>query len=264
LKTRPELQQKYRIKAAALAEAGPRDVPVGQGFRARAIQDHAVYAGMVEEMDQAVDRVLRKIDALGLAERTVVVFTSDNGGLSTSEGSPTCNLPLRAGKGWNYEGGLRVPWIFRVPGRVKPGSLCDVPVISNDLYPTLLELAGVTPPPGQAVDAVSLVPLLEGTGTIPERPFYWHYPHYSNQGGRPSGALRSGNWKLVEWFENGKVELYDLASDPGEHQDLAAVQPEKAAALHKQLADWRTAVDAQMPTPNPTPVDPFPPGKQEK
>jgi len=265
LKTRPDLLQKYKAKAAALPPApGPRESLAGPGFPARAVQDHPVYAGMVEELDHAVDRVLRKLDALGLAERTIVVFTSDNGGLSTAEGSPTSNLPLRAGKGWNYEGGLRTPWIFRVPGRVPSGRLCDTPVISADLYPTLLELSGIPPPPGQALDAVSLVPLLEATGAIPERPLFWHYPHYSNQGGRPAGALRSGTWKLVEWFEDGRVELFDLSTDPGEDKDLAAARPEKAAALTKQLADWRLAVGAQMPTPNPRPVDPFPPEKREK
>ena len=264
LKTRPELQQKYRSKAASLSLAGPREVPAGAGFKARAVQDHAVYAGMIEEMDQAVDRVLRKVDSLGLAERTLVVFASDNGGLSTSEGSPTSNLPLRAGKGWNYEGGLRVPWIVRMPGRIRAGSLCDVPVITNDLYPTLLELTGIVPRPGQAIDAVSLVPLLRETGSIPERTLYWHYPHYSNQGGRPAGALRSGSWKLIEWFEDQRIELYDLATDPGEAHDLAAAQPERAAAFRKQLADWRASVGAQMPTPNPMPVDPFSPQKPEK
>jgi arylsulfatase A-like enzyme len=264
LKTRPDLLEKYRRKAAAVPPSGPREVEAGPGFKARAVQDHPVYAGMVEELDQSVDRVLRKLDALGLSERTAVVFTSDNGGLSTAEGSPTSNLPLRAGKGWNYEGGLRVPWIVRVPGRVQAASVCDTPVVSTDLYPTLLELAGIAPPPGQALDAVSLVPLLDGKGAFPDRPLFWHYPHYSNQGGRPSGALRSGSWKLVEWFEDGRAELFDLAHDPGEERDLAPSQPERTAALRKQLADWRGAVGAQMPTPNPKPVDPFPPAKPEK
>jgi arylsulfatase A-like enzyme len=218
---------------------------------------------MVQELDEGVDRILKKLDALGLSERTVVVFFSDNGGLSTSEGSPTCNLPLRAGKGWNYEGGIRVPLMVRMPGRVAAGTTNDVPVISNDLYPTLLELAGVPLPPNQAVDAVSLVPLLDRKGPIAERPLYWHYPHYSNQGGRPAGALRSGDWKLVEWFEDGRVELFDLAADPGELRDLAAAQPERAASMQKQLADWRVAVGAQMPSPNPKPVDPFPPQPQK-
>jgi arylsulfatase A-like enzyme len=264
LKTRPELIEKYKAKAAALPpRSEPRDVAVGQGFKARAVQDHAVYAGMVQELDEGVDRILKKLDALGLSERTVVVFFSDNGGLSTSEGSPTCNLPLRAGKGWNYEGGIRVPLMVRMPGRVAAGTTNDVPVISNDLYPTLLELAGVPLPPNQAVDAVSLVPLLDRKGPIAERPLCWHYPHYSNQGGRPAGALRSGDWKLVEWFEDGRVELFDLAADPGELRDLAAAQPERAASMQKQLADWRVAVGAQMPSPNPKPVDPFPPQPQK-
>jgi arylsulfatase A-like enzyme len=260
LKTRPDLLEKYKAKAAALSPtSGPRDVAVGPGFKARAVQDHAVYAGMIQEMDEAVDRVLKKLDDLKLAERTVVVFLSDNGGLATAEGSPTANVPLRAGKGWNYEAGHRVPWIVRMPGRVAAKTECDVPIISQDLYPTLLELAGVPLPAGQAVDALSIVPLLDRKGALPERPLFWHYPHYSNQGGRPGGAMRSGPYKLVEFFEDSKVELYDLASDPGEQHDLAAAQPERAEAMRKQLADWRKSVDAQMPTPNPDPVEPFGP-----
>lgn len=260
LKTRPELLEKYKAKAAALPKTDePREVSAGPGFKARAVQDHAVYAGMIQEMDEAVDRILKKLDELKLADRTVVVFTSDNGGLTTAEGSPTCNLPLRAGKGWNYEGGIRVPWIVRAPGRVAPASECDTPVISQDLYPTLLELAGVPAPAGQAMDAVSIVPLLTKTAGLPERPLFWHYPHYSNQGGRPGGAMRSGAYKLVEFFEDSRVELYDLAADPGEQRDLAAAQPERAEKMRKELADWRKAVGAQMPTTNPEPVDPFGP-----
>src|SRR6185295_7747545 len=126
-------------------------------------------------------------------------------------------------------------------------------------YPTLLELAGVPVPPGQAVDALSLVPLVDRKSALPERPLYWHFPHYSNQGGRPGGALRSGRFKLLEFFEDSRVELYDLTADPGELKDLAAAQPERAAEMKKQLAEWRTAVGAQMPTPNPDPVEPFGP-----
>jgi len=260
LKTRPELAEKYRAKAAHLPPpAGPREVPAGPGFKARAVQDHPVYAGMVQEMDEAVDRILRKLDELKLAQRTVVVFFSDNGGLSTAEGSPTSNLPLRAGKGWNYEGGLREPLIVRVPGRVAEGSISDVPVISNDLYPTLVELAGVPMPRGQRVDALSLVPLLDRTGPIADRALYWHYPHYSNQGGRPGGAIREGTYKLLESFEDGRLELYDLQADPGEANDLAGAEPARAAAMRKKLADWRQAVGAQMPVANPDPVDPFGP-----
>jgi len=259
LKTRPALLAKYQAKAAALpASSGPREVPVGD-HKARAVQDLPVYAGMVQEMDEAVDRVLQKLDALKLSERTVVIFTSDNGGLCTAEGSPTANLPLRAGKGWNYEGGIRVPLMVRLPGRVPAGSFCDVPVISNDLYPTLVALAGVPMPAGHQVDGVSLLPLLERKGGIAERPLFWHYPHYSNQGGRPSGAMRLGSDKLLERFEDNGLELYDLAADEGERRDLAAPQSERAGQMKKLLADWRQTVGAQMPTPNPEPVDPFGP-----
>jgi arylsulfatase A-like enzyme len=260
LKTRPELLEKYKAKAAALPPAaGPREVQAGPGFKARAVQDHPVYAGMIQEMDEAVDRILKKLEEQRLVERTIVVFFSDNGGLATAEGSPTSNLPLRAGKGWNYEAGHRVPLIVRMPGRVAPKTECEVPVISQDLYPTLLELAGVPLPPGQAIDALSAVPLLTQKGSLPERPLFWHYPHYSNQGGRPGGAMRSGPYKLLEFFEDSRVELYDLATDPGEQHDLAAAQPERAEAMRKQLAQWRKSVDAQMPSPNPDPVDPFGP-----
>jgi arylsulfatase A-like enzyme len=259
LKTRPALLEKYKAKAAALpASDAPREVPVGD-HKARAVQDHPVYAGMVQEMDEAVDRVLKQIDALGLAGRTVVVFTSDNGGLSTAEGSPTANLPLRAGKGWNYEGGLRVPWIVRLPGRVAAGTTCDVPVVTADLYPTLMALAGLPMPPEQKPDGVSLAPLLEGKSGIADRTLFWHYPHYSNQGGRPCGALRAGDRKLLEFFEDGRLELYDLGRDAGESKDVAPAEPEPAETLRKRLAAWREAVGAQMPTPNPEPVEPFGP-----
>ncbi len=259
LKTRPELLEKYRRKAAALPpHEGPREVPVGD-HKARAVQDHPVYAGMVQEMDEAVGRVLRKLDELKLSDRTLVILTSDNGGLSTAEGSPTCNLPLKAGKGWNYEAGHRVPFIARLPGRIPAGAACDVPVISNDIYPTLMEMAGLPMPAEQMVEGVSLAPLLEKRGRIADRVLYWHYPHYSNQGGRPGGALRTGNLKLLEFFEDSRVELYDLGGDVGELRDVSKERTALAGELRKKLADWRESVGAQMPTPNPDPVDPFGP-----
>jgi arylsulfatase A-like enzyme len=263
LRTRAELQKKYEAKAAALPPKTPRQVPV-KDFLARAVQDHPVYAGMVQEMDEAVGRVLRKIDEMKLTERTVVVFTSDNGGLCTAEGSPTSNLPLRAGKGWNYQGGIRVPMIVRLPGRIPAGSTCDVPVISIDIYPTLLALAGVPVPAAQQVDGVSIVSLLGQTGRIADRPLFWHYPHYSNQGGRPGGAVRVGQYGLVEFFEDEHVELYNLAADGGENRDLAADQPQRAAEMKELLAQWRRSVAAQMPTANPNPVDPFGPGAVDR
>jgi len=249
LMSREDLKQKYEARKVE------RGLEVKWGKEhlrdVRLVQEHAVYAGMVEAMDLAVGRVLDALDRLELSERTVVFFMSDNGGLSTSEGHPTSNLPLRAGKGWIYEGGIREPMIVRWPGVTAPGSECRVPVISTDFYPTILEMAGLPPRPEQHVDGVSLVPLLR-TGTAPEREaLYWHYPHYGNQGGAPAGAVRAGEWKLVEWYEDGKLELYHLAEDVGETHDLAGERPELVETLHTRLTAWREETVARMPTANP-------------
>jgi arylsulfatase A-like enzyme len=205
---------------------------------------------MVEGLDDSVGRILDKLDELGLDQNTVIVFTSDNGGLSTAEGTPTSNMPLRMGKGWNYEGGVREPLLVKWPGVTRPGSTCDEPMISTDYFPTFLEIAGLPLRPGQHMDGVSLVPLLRG-GLRPERPLFWHYPHYSNQGGRPCGAVQLGEFKLMEWYEDMQVQLFNLREDLGERNDLAVRMPEKVASLRSQLHDWRQAVGAQMPTPNP-------------
>ena len=167
----------------------------------RLVQEHAVYAGMVDAMDQAVGKVLERLDALGLRENTLVIFTSDNGGLSTSEGWPTSNVPLRAGKGWMYEGGLRVPLLVRWPKVTRAGSQVDSPVSSPDFFPTLLEAAAARDV-GVAVDGVSILPALGGKAPA-ERAVFWHYPHYGNQGGAPASAIRRGDWKLIEWLEDG-------------------------------------------------------------
>jgi arylsulfatase A-like enzyme len=197
-------------------------------------------------MDTAVGIVLDRLDRLGLAENTAVFFMSDNGGLSTSEGWPTSNLPLRAGKGWLYEGGVREPMIVRAPGVTRPGSACTEPVISTDFYPTMLELAGLPLRPNQHVDGTSFVSLLKGE-KMTRGPIYWHYPHYGNQGGAPGGAVRDGDWKLIEWYEDSRLELYNLKEDLRETKNLAATMPEKARELQKMLADWRRSVGAQMP-----------------
>ncbi|MBM4039679.1 MAG: sulfatase [Planctomycetes bacterium] len=208
-------------------------------------QNGATYAAMVASVDESVGRVMAKLDELGIADRTVVFFMSDNGGLA----SVTSNAPLRAGKGTLYEGGVREPWIVKWPGVVKPGSTCSVPVISTDFFPTILEMAGLKADPKQAPDGLSTVPLLKQTGTIEREALYWHYPHYHIT--LPGGAIRCGDWKLIEYFEDGKLELYNLKDDLSETIDLAAKMPEKAAELRKKLDDWRKAVGAQMPTPNP-------------
>lgn len=249
LMARKDLEEKYKRKREALKHEGPIFGTEGER-QVRLIQEHAVYAGMVEAMDQAVGRVLDTLDRLQLADRTAVFFTSDNGGLSTSEGHPTSNLPLRAGKGWLYEGGIREPMLIRWPGLTAPGTVCDQPVMSTDFYPTILELAGLPPAPGQHPDGVSLMPLLKGDDRKP-RPFFWHYPHYGNQGGAPGSAVREGDWKLIEWFEDGRLELFNLREDISERNNLTARHPEKVSRLHELLKDWRRRVDAQLPAPNP-------------
>lgn len=247
LMAREDLRKKYEAKRTRLGlvekwgREEPRDV--------RLVQEHAVYAGMVEAMDLAVGKVLAKLDELGLRENTMVIFTSDNGGLSTSEGWPTSNLPLRGGKGWLYEGGIREPLLVRWPGVVKPGSVVNAPVSSPDFFPTLLEAANVKPQPGQVLDGVSLMSLLKG-GTLPERALFWHYPHYGNQGGAPGAAIRRGDWKLIEWQEDQRVELFNLANDLGEKQDLAVREPQRVAQLRDELHAWQKQIGAKFPTPN--------------
>jgi arylsulfatase A len=209
------------------------------------------YAAMVNTLDTCVGQVLDRLDELGLAGRTLVVFASDNGGLHVLESpdSPsTHNTPYRAGKGFLYEGGVRVPVIVRWPGHVTAGQTTDVPVTATDWTPTLLEACGVKAP--GPFDGVSLVPLLEG-GKLKDRPLFWHFPHYTNQGSRPGGAVRDGDWKLIEHYEDGRAELFNLARDPGETQDLARSEPKRAAELKARLAAWRKEIGAQENTPNP-------------
>jgi arylsulfatase A-like enzyme len=244
-------------KAAALSKPG-HAVVEDRGWKVRQVQNNPVYAAMVESMDESAVRILGRLTELGLDKNTIVIFTSDNGGLSTGP-SPTSNLPLRGSKGWPYEGGIREPLIVRWPGVTKPGSVSGVPVISTDYLPTLLQMAGLPPLPGQHLDAASFVPALEGEKS-PDRPLFWHYPHYSINGGTPSGAVRHGDFKLVEWFEDMSTELFDLRHDPGEHVDLSKENPEKTQELKSLLHAWRRDVNAQMPEPNPKyrpETDPF-------
>lgn len=240
---------KFRARSEKLSPSGHRFLS-RDGRDVRQVQDHPVYAGMVESMDLAVGKVLRTLDELGLSENTAVFFMSDNGGLSTAEGTPTSNLPLRAGKGWLYEGGIREPMIVRWPGKTAPGSECAAPVISTDFYPTMLAMAGLPLRPRQHVDGRSLVPLLKQEGKLHREAIYWHYPHYGNQGGSPGGAVRSGDWKLIEFFGPKRVELYNLAEDLGEDHNLAEEEPERAARMLEMLRAWQREVGARMPTPN--------------
>jgi arylsulfatase A-like enzyme len=255
---RPDLVEKYQKKAEQLGLLDPEQFadeeqvwPVKQPRQVRVVQSHAVYAAMVEAMDQAVGKVLQGLEELGLDQNTVVFFTSDNGGLSTSEGSPTSNMPLRGGKGWLYEGGIREPYLIKWPGVTRPGSTSDVPVTSTDYYPTILDMAGLPARPEQHKDGVSLVPILSGTGDLDRDALYWHYPHYSNQGGFPGGVIRMGDYKLIERYEDGRVHLYNLAEDIGEREDLAEKFPERVQAMRQRLHAWYTEVDAKFLEPLP-------------
>lgn len=210
-------------------------------------QRNPTYGALVESVDDSVGRILRALEERKLAERTVVIFTSDNGGLL----GPTANLGFRAGKGSAYEGGVRVPLIVRWPGVTQRGSQSTTPVITVDHYPTLLEAAGVKRAPEQVIDGESLLPLLRGAGSLKRGAIFWHYPHYHPGGATPYSAVRSGDWRLVEFFEDQRVELYNLKTDPLEAKDLAAAKPARAAALRRQLHAWRQRVGAQLPTPNP-------------
>ena len=213
-------------------------------------QSNAVYAAMLESVDDSVGRVRKLLDELKISDNTIVIFTSDNGGLATLEGQPnppTFNGPLREGKGYLYEGGIRVPLLAVGPG-IKPG-LSNVPVTSQDFFPTLCELCDI--PLTAKLDGVSVVSLLHG-GDAPKRDaLYWHYPHYANQGSRPGGAIRDGQYKLIEYYENNRRELFDLKADLSESRNLIEAKPEIAKALTAKLAAWRTEFGAQMPVPNP-------------
>ncbi len=249
LQATAKLIAKYEAKAARLPSA-QTEWGRERASKVRLVQNHPTYAAMVETMDSAVGKVLDTLKELKLADNTVVIFTSDNGGLATAEGWPTSNLPLRGGKGWMYEGGIREPTIVRWPGVTDPGSACATPIISNDYFPTLLEAAGSPLDSTDHVDGVSIVPLLRGK-QLERRAIYWDYPHYGNQGGAPASAVRDGHWKLIEWREDDKVELFDLEADPGETHNLANSNADVAARLRESLAKWRQEVGAKAPTRNP-------------
>jgi arylsulfatase A-like enzyme len=233
LRAKQELINKYRSDGQAGRQSNP------------------IYAAMIESVDAGVGRLLKRLDELKLTDKTLVIFTADNGGLCTAEGPntpATINSPLREGKGYLYEGGVRVPLIVRGPGVAKPGTTSDVPASSIDLFPTVLAACGLAS--DAKPDGVSLVPVLRG-GRLDRDALFWHYPHYANQGGRPGSAVRAGDYKLIEFFETNRRELYDVRRDTGETRNLIADQPDIARALTERLATWRQSVGARMMRPNP-------------
>ena len=224
-------------------------------------QDNVEFAGMLGAMDESLARIRAKLEELNIADNTIIIFTSDNGGMSATnrfrndqeraqldQRFSSSMLPLRGGKGWLYEGGIRVPLIVYWPGHTEPGMVTDVPVTGTDFYPTLLEMLDLPLMPQQHKDGISFVPLLEGKPFNGHDAIYWHFPHYSNHGNQsPGGAVRVGNYKLLEYFENGTVQLYDLENDLGEQNDISKERPEITQELLKMLQDWRQQTDAKMP-----------------
>ncbi len=224
------------------------------------LQNNPDYAAMIHSVDDSVGKILDSLDRLGLADDTILFFMSDNGGL-IGEGMyrhVTSNLPLREGKGTPYEGGIREPMIVSWPETVRPGSVCDEVVISNDFYPTILEMAEISGSPNGEIDGLSLVPLLKQTGHLDREAVFWHYPHYHPLGSTPFGAVRKGDFKLIEFYEDWRCELYNIRLDVGEQQNLVLKYPEKTRELRTLLDNWRKSVGAQMPSPNPDYVPPTP------
>ena len=233
-------------------------------------QDNVEFAGMVGATDESLGRIRAKLKELGLEKNTIIIFTSDNGGMAASNGGinrpretmnsrfASSNLPLRGAKGWNYEGGIRVPLIVHWPSKTQPNSTSHAVVTGTDYYPTLLEMLKLPALPDQHLDGRSFVPALKAED-YDRGPIYWHFPHYSNHGYQsPNGAIRSGRYKLIEYYENGTVQLFDLENDIGEQNDLAESHPEIAQKLKKLLHDWRDEVDAKMPYPKTATSKPAP------
>ncbi len=256
-----ELVEKYREKAGRLGldkvdaiipgKPSPRCPTDAWRVMRRVVQSDPVYAAMMENLDSNIGKVLDVLEEEGLAGDTIVCFAADNGGLSTSEGSPTCNFPLAEGKGWNYEGGTRVCQIIRWPGVVKPGTVCNEIVQTCDFYPTFLEAAGLPLMPEQHIDGESMMPLLREEAPLKRDAIFWHYPHYSNQGGAPAASMRSGKWKLIENFEDSILELYDLEEDVSEMNNLADKFPGRTQNMYRRLKGWQKEVEALIPEQNP-------------
>ena len=240
----------YKSKAEK-SFTGPTPFEVEHDGKTRTRQDNPSLASMVAAVDDSVGALLDKLEELKLDKNTVVIFFSDNGGLSTlGRIGPGCNLPLRAGKGWLYEGGIREPTLIRAPGVTRPGSVSHKPMISMDFFPTMLDLAGLPLQPKLHVDGRSLLSQLKGNDTG-QRTLHWHYPHYHGSSWKPGASIRDGDWKLIEFYHYNNFELYNLVKDPGERTDLAKRNPRKAAELRAKLSAWQKRMKAKMPVLNP-------------
>lgn len=269
IQAKPEYIAYFKAKAQRMGidtiepfvdgEYYPCDHKKDMRVRRRMIQSDPVYAAMIRSMDENLGRLMQAVSDAGQEDNTLFIFTSDNGGLATAEGSPTCNAPLAEGKGWMYEGGTREPLIIKLPGVIEAGSTTDCITTSTDIYPTVLEACGLAAQPQQHCDGKSILPALKGDKDYDRGPIFWHYPHYGNQGGSPGSSIREGDYKLIEFFETNKIELYNLKDDISEAHDLAEKQPELAKQLHIKLTNWRQEVEARIPQRNPeyVPFDRF-------
>ena len=243
---------KYTAKAKKLGVNNAQDFgteeqcwPIAAPRKIRIRQGDPVYAAMIEEMDTCFGRLMDELDRLGIANNTLILFIGDNGGLATTDKLPTSNLPYRGGKGWVYEGGIREPYLVRWPAAIKAGTTNDTPVISNDVLPTFFAAAGAELP-AKKLDGLNLLPLMQTGAPLDRDALFWHFPHYGGQGGFPGGAIRMGDWKLIERYLDGSVQLYNLKNDIGERLDLAAKEPARVAAMKTRLHAWYKEVNAQF------------------
>ncbi len=250
LQAKEDMIRKYMEKAKSLNRTDSFGMEGTSKIRLN--QSFAVYAAMIEAMDNAVGNIITALKEEGLYDQTLIVFTSDNGGLSTSERHPTSNVPLRAGKGWMYEGGIREPLLVRWPGVTKPGHVSDAVVMSPDFYPTVLSCTGQRPIAQQHIDGISFSGVLQGKQPV-KRTLYWHYPHYGNQGGRPASCIMNGDWKLIRWYGDGEdtYELYNISNDLSEKENLVQKQPARVAAMKKKLELFLKEGHAKFPVINP-------------
>ena len=252
IQSKKELETKYTQKKEFIRSNNVPDYLPERNAQTKQIQDNSAYAGMVESVDESVGKIIKALEELNLKQNTIIVFTSDNGGLTTLPGnrkSPTSVTPLRAGKGWLYEGGIRVPLIFTGP-RIKSQKVSTL-TTSTDLFPTLLNLAQLPPRPEFHQDGKDLTSILLDQANDEKRNLYWHFPHYHGSGNRPSAAIRSDRYKLIHWFENDSIELYDLHKDLKERNNLRDSMPQITTKLKEQLTNWQREVKAQFPSKNP-------------
>ncbi|MCF7955576.1 MAG: sulfatase [Phycisphaerae bacterium] len=252
IQTAPRHLDKYKKRLADMPQEDMINLVVEHKGKTKLWQDRPDYATMVQAMDDNIGRLMDTLKNLGLDDNTVVIFTSDNGGLATlRDVGPTSNAPLRSGKGWCYEGGIRVPLIIRAPGLTNAGTVSKEPVVSMDYFPTMLDMAGIAQKPDIHKDGYSLVPVIKKGAKLNRDAICWHYPHYHGSTWTPGAAIRARDWKLIEFYEEDKIELYNLADDIGEKNDLSKKMPEKAKQMHEILKKWQKETGAKMPKPNP-------------